>query len=63
MDMKAEPQRRASAEDLMLSNCAAREYSWTARTSNQSILQEINPEYSMKGLMLNLKFQYFGHQM
>ena len=34
---------------------------WTARTSNQSILKEINPEYSLKGLMLKLKFQYFGH--
>ena len=33
---------------------------WTAR-SNQSILKEINPEYSFKGLMLNLKLQYFGH--
>ena len=37
--------------------------SWTARTSNQSILKEINPEYSLKGLMLTLKFQYFGHLM
>ena len=34
---------------------------WTARRSNQSILREINPEYSLKGLMLKLKFQYFGH--
>ena len=34
---------------------------WTARRSNQSILKEINPEYSSKGLMLKLKFQYFGH--
>ena len=34
---------------------------WTARRSNQSILQEINPEYSWKGLMLKLKLQYFGH--
>ena len=34
---------------------------WTARRSNQSILKEINPEYSLKGLMLKLKFQYFGH--
>ena len=33
---------------------------WTARTSNQSILKEINPEYSLEGLMLNLKLQYFG---
>ena len=35
---------------------------WTAR-SNQSILKEINPEYSLEGLMLKLKFQYFGHLM
>ena len=34
---------------------------WTAGRSNQSILREINPEYSLEGLMLNLKFQYFGH--
>ena len=36
---------------------------WTARRSNQSILKEINPEYSVEGLMLKLKFQYFGHLM
>ena len=35
--------------------------SWTARRSNQSILDEIIPEYSLEGLMLNLKLQYFGH--
>ena len=35
----------------------------TARRSNQSILKEINPEYSVEGLMLKLKLQYFGHQM
>ena len=34
---------------------------WTARRSNQSILKEIHPEYSLKGLMLKLKLQYFGH--
>ena len=34
---------------------------WTARRSNQSTLKEINPEYSLEGLMLNLKFQYLGH--
>ena len=37
--------------------------SWTARTSNQSILKEISPEYSLEGLRLKLKFQYFGHMM
>ena len=36
---------------------------WTARRSNQSILKEINPEYSLEGLMLKLKLQYFGHPM
>ena len=36
---------------------------WTARRSNQSILKEISPEYSLEGLMLNLKLQYFGHLM
>ena len=36
--------------------------SWTARRSNQSILKEINPQYSLEGLMLKLKFQYFGYQ-
>ena len=36
---------------------------WTARRSNQSILTEISPEYSLEGLMLKLKLQYFGHVM
>ena len=36
---------------------------WTARRSNQSILKEISPEYSLEGLMLKLKLQYFGHPM
>ena len=36
---------------------------WTARRSNQSVLKEINPEYSLEGLMLKLKLQYFGHLM
>ena len=36
---------------------------WTARRSNQSILKEISPEYSLEGLMLNLKLQYFGYLM
>ena len=36
---------------------------WTARRSNQSILKEISPEYSLEGLVLKLKFQYFGHLM
>ena len=37
--------------------------SWTARRANQSILKEINPEYSLEGLMMKLKLQYFGHLM
>ena len=36
---------------------------WTARRSNQSILKEISPEYSLEGLMLKLKLQYYGHLM
>ena len=42
-------------------NCTVGEDSWTAMRSNQSILNEINPDYSSEGLML--KFQYFGHLM
>ena len=50
----------------MLLNCGAGEdlrVPWTARRSNQSILKEICPEYSLEGLMLKLKLQYFGHLM
>ena len=51
----------------MLLNCGvgedSRETPWTARRSNHSILKEINPEYSLEGLMLRLKLQYFGHLM
>ena len=50
----------------MLWNCGVSEDSrvpWTARRSNQSILKEISPEYSLEGLMLKLKRQYFGHLM
>ena len=47
----------------MLLTCGVEEDSWTARSSNQSILKEISPEYSLKGLMLKLKLQYFGHLM
>ena len=45
----------------MLFNCGIGEDSWTARRSNQYILKEINPEYSLEGLMLKLKLRYFGH--
>ena len=45
----------------MLLNCGVGEDSWTERKSSQSILKEISPEYSLAGLMLKLKRQYFGH--
>ena len=44
----------------MLLDCDAGEVSWTARRSNQSVLKEINPEYSLEELMLKLKSHYFG---
>ena len=47
----------------MLLSCGVGEDSWTARRSNQSILKEISPEYSLEGLTLKLKHQYFGHLM
>ena len=50
----------------MLSNCGVGEalrVPWVARRSNQSVVKEINPEYSLEGLMLKLKLQYFGHLM
>ena len=56
-----------SAEELILLNRGARENSWrvpwTARRSNQSILKEINIEYSLERLMWKLKLQYFGYLM
>src|SRR5574341_838573 len=64
--MRVGPKRRQSAEELMLSNWCWRRLlrvPWTARRSNQSILKEINPEYSLEGLILKLTFQYFGHLM
>ena len=45
----------------MLLNCGVGEDSWTARRWNQLIRKEISPEYSLEGLMLKLKLQYFGH--
>ena len=50
---------------MMLLNCGLGEDSWEslARRSNRSILKEISPEYSLEGLMLKLKLQYFGHLM
>ena len=48
-------------KEMMFSNCGAGEVPWMARRSNQSNLKEISLEYSLEGLMLKLKFQYFGH--
>ena len=56
--MKAE-RRRIDAFEL----CCWRRFPWTTRRSNQSILKEINPEYSLEGPMLQLKLQSFGHLM
>ena len=50
-------------EKLMLLNCGVREDLTLERRSKQSILKEINPEYSLEGLMLKPKLQYFGHLM
>ena len=66
MDVRVGLQRKLSTKELMLLNCGVGEDSrvlWTARRSNQSILKEISPEYSLEGLMLKLKLQYFGHLM
>ena len=66
MDVRVELQRKLSAEELMLLNSGIVETSWvpcTARRYNQSILKQISPEYSLEGLMLKLKLQYFGRLM
>ena len=58
--------RKLSTEELMLLNWYWKRLlrvPWTARRSNQSILKEISPEYSLEGLILKLKLQYFGHLM
>ena len=47
----------------MFLNCGLLKVPWAARRSNQSILKETSPEYSLVGLMLKLKLQYFGHLM
>ena len=64
-DVSVGPERRLSAKERMHSNCGAGEDSlrvpWTARRPNHSIQKEINPEYSLEGLMLKLKLQYSGH--
>ena len=62
MDLK-----KARHQRMMLLNCGVGKrllrIHWTVSTSNQSILKEICPEYSLEGLMLKLKLQYFGHRM
>ena len=60
--IKKAEQRRIDAFELWCWRRLLR-VPWTARRSNQSILKEINPEYSLKGLMLKLKLQYFGNLM
>ena len=57
--------KKADIKELMLLNCDVEDLRvpWTARRSNQSILKEISPEYSLEGLTLKLKLQYFGHLM
>ena len=60
--MKKAEHRRVDAFELWCWKRLLR-VPWTARRSNQSILKEINPEYSLEGLMLKLKLQYFGHLM
>ena len=70
MDISVGLQRKLSAKELMLLNCGVGEevfkrrllrVPWTARRSNQFILKEISPEYSLEGLTLKLKLQYFDH--
>jgi len=66
MDVRVGLWRKLSAEELILLNCGVGEDSWvpwTARKSNQSILEEISPGCSLEGMMLKLKLQYFGQLM
>ena len=67
MDVRVGLSRKLSTEELILLNCGVGKrllrIPWTARRSNQSIQKEISPEYSLEGLMLKLKLQYFGHLM
>ena len=62
LDIKKAERRRIGASELWCWRRLLR-VPWTARRSNQSILKEINPEYSLVGLMLKLKLLYFGHLM
>ena len=65
MDVRVGLWRKMSAKELMLLKCGTGEdpfrVPWTTRRSNQSILNEMSPEYSLEELMLMLKLQYFGH--
>ena len=64
MDVRFGLWGKLSTKELMLLNCVGLlRVPWTARRSNQSILKEISPEYSLEGLMLKLKLQYSGHLM
>ena len=69
MDVRVGLWRKLSSEELMLLSCGEAQKRrlmrapWTARRSNQSILNEISPGCSLEGLMLKLKVQYFGHLM
>ena len=60
MDVRVGSERRLSAKELMLCWRRLLRVPWTERRSNQSILKEISPEYTLEGLMLKLKHQYFG---
>jgi len=62
LDLKKAERRRIDPFELWCWRRILR-VAWTARRSNQSILKEISPEYSLEGLMLKLKLQYFGHLM
>ena len=62
MDVRVGLQRKPSAEELMLLNCDVGEES-LGQQGDPTILKEISPEYSLEGLILKLKFQYFGHLM
>ena len=65
MEVRVGPLRKLSIEEFMLLNCGvgvdSSRVPWATRRSNQSIREEISLEYSLKGLLLKLKFQYFGH--
>ena len=67
MDVRVGLQRRLSTEELidafeLWGWRTLLRVPWTARRPNQSILKEISPEYSLEGLMMKLKLQYFGHR-